>query len=247
MAVKVLAVVPARMESSRFSGKVIHQYRGRPLICYLLDDIRKAKRIDQLVVATDSREIKTALVDYDIEVVTTKSHHRTGSDRANEAARKLGGDIIINIQADNFGLKGTLLDRVINSLKVKPKVEYATLGRRITDEDELFDPNVVKLIADKKDRVLWFSRYPLPYLQNLKKGKHVDQWPFIAHIGVYFFRREALKKFGTWPSSPLEKAESLEQTRILMHEKQIQLFKTTSEVVSVDTKDDLKKLDRIYR
>jgi 3-deoxy-manno-octulosonate cytidylyltransferase (CMP-KDO synthetase) len=247
MAVKVLAVVPARMESSRFPGKVIHQYRGRSLICYLLDDIRKAKQIDQLVVATDSHEIKTALADYDVEVVTTQSHHRTGSDRANEAAKKLGGDIIINIQADNFGLKGTLLDRVINSLKVKPKVEYATLGRRITDEDELFDPNVVKLIADKKDRVLWFSRYPLPYLQNLKKGKYVDQWPFIAHIGVYFFRREALKKFGTWPSSPLEKAESLEQTRILMHEKQIQLFKTVSEVVSVDTKDDLKKLDRIYR
>ena len=247
MAIKVLAVVPARMESSRFPGKVIHPYRGRPLICYLLDDIRRSRKIHQLVVATDSREIKGALADYDVEVVMTKSHHRTGSDRANEAARKVGGDIIINIQADNFGLKGALLDRVINSFKVKHQIEYATLGRQITDEDELFDPNVVKLIADKNDQVLWFSRYPLPYLQNLKKGRHVDQWPFIAHIGVYIFRREALKKFGTWPSSPLEKAESLEQTRILLHEKKIHLFKTQSQVVSVDTKDDLKKLDKLYR
>lgn len=247
MAIKVLAVVPARMESSRFPGKVIHKYRGRPLIWWLLNDIRRSRKIHQLVVATDSREIKAALADYDVEVVMTKSHHRTGSDRANEAARKLGGDIIINIQADNFGLKGALLDRVINSLKVKPKVEYATLGRRITDDNELFDPNVVKLITDKKDQVLWFSRYPLPYLQNFKKGRHVDQWPYLAHIGVYFFRREALKRFGTWPSSPLEKAESLEQTRILLHEKKIQLFRTQTQVVSVDTKEDLKKLDSIYR
>jgi 3-deoxy-manno-octulosonate cytidylyltransferase (CMP-KDO synthetase) len=247
MAIKVLAVVPARMESSRFPGKVLHSFRGRPLICHLLDDIRKSRKIHQTVVATDSSEIKKALADYDVEVVTTKSHHRTGSDRANEAARKVGGDIIINIQADNFGLKGTLLDRVIDSLKVKPKIEYATLGRRITDEDDLFDPNVVKLITDNKDRVLWFSRYPLPYLQNLKKGKHVDQWPFLQHIGVYFFRREALKRYAAWPSSALEKAESLEQTRILLHEKKIQLFRTRSQVVSVDTKDDLRKLDRIYR
>ena len=78
MATKVLAVVPARMESSRFPGKVIHPFRGRPLICYLLDDIRKSKKIHQLVVATDSREIKAALADYDVEVVTTRSHHRTG-------------------------------------------------------------------------------------------------------------------------------------------------------------------------
>ena len=148
---------------------------------------------------------------------------------------------------NNFGLKGALLDRVIKSLKTKPKIEYATLGRRITDDDDLFDPNVVKLITDKKDRVLWFSRFPLPYLQNLKKGSHVDQWPFLEHIGVYFYRREALAKFGKWPSSPLEKAESLEQIRILMHEKQIQLYRTRSEVVSVDTKNDLKKLDNIYR
>ncbi len=115
MPIKVLAVVPARMESSRFPGKVIHPYRGRPLIWYLLNDIRSSRKIHQLVVATDSREIKKALADYDVEVVMTGRHHRTGTDRANEAARKVGGDIIINIQADNYGLKGTLLDRVINS------------------------------------------------------------------------------------------------------------------------------------
>lgn len=247
MPIKVLAVVPARMESSRFPGKVLHKYRGHPLIWHLLNDIRSSRKIHQLVVATDSREIKAALADYDIEVVMTKSHHRTGSDRVNEAARKVGGDIILNIQADCFGLKSALLDRVINSLKVKPKVEFATLGRPITDDNELFDPNVVKLITNKKDQVLWFSRYPLPYLQNVKDGKRVDQWPFMAHIGVYFFKRAALKEFGTWPSSPLEKAESLEQTRILLHEKKIQLFRTESQVVSVDTKDDLKKLDSIYR
>ncbi len=247
MSIKVTAVVPARLMSSRFPGKVICNYRGRPLITYLLDDIRRSRCIHRIIVATDSREIVKALSDYDVEVMITKRHHRTGSDRVSEVARRVGGDIIINIQADNFGLKATLLDRVINHMRINRRVEYATIGRRLTDDEELFDPNTVKLIANKKKEVVWFSRYPLPYLQNLKPGSHVSQHPFIGHIGVYFFRREALRAFGKWSSSALEKAESLEQLRILLHGRRIRLFMTQSNVVSVDTEADLKKLDAVYK
>lgn len=246
MSTMVTAVVPARLESSRFPGKVIHGYRGRPLLMYLLDDLRGSRQIDRLVVATDSREVKAALTDYNVEVVMTSRRHRTGSDRVAEVMREIGGDIIVNIQGDNFGLKGRLLDRVISKMKRSRSIEYATLGRKLTDDDELFDPNVVKLVADKNDRVLWFSRYPLPYLQRAGRSSRVDQWPFIGHIGVYFFRRAALTRFASWKRTKLEKAESLEQLRILENGGQIHLFKTRLHTISVDTRSDLKKLDDLY-
>ena len=117
MSTMVTAVVPARLDSSRFPGKVIHRYRGQPLIKYLLDDLRGSRQIDHLVVATDSPEVRAALADHDVEVVMTSRRHRTGSDRAAEVMRKIGGDIIVNIQGDNFGLNGRLLDRVISKMK----------------------------------------------------------------------------------------------------------------------------------
>ncbi len=246
MSTMVTAVVPARLDSSRFPGKVIHRYRGQPLIKYLLDDLRGSRQIDHLVVATDSPEVRAALADHDVEVVMTSRRHRTGSDRAAEVMRKIGGDIIVNIQGDNFGLNGRLLDRVISKMKRSGSIQYATLGRRLTDDDELFDPNVVKLVADKNDRVLWFSRYPLPYLQRAGRSQRVGQWPFIGHIGVYFFRRAALTRFASWKRTELEKAESLEQLRILENGGQIHLFKTRLRTISVDTRNDLKKLDDLY-
>jgi len=247
MSTKVTAVVPARLESSRFPGKVLHNYRGRPLITYLLKDLRGSRRIDRLVVATDNPKVKAALADYDVEVMMTSLRHCTGSDRVAEVARKIGGDIVVNIQADNFGLKGRLLDRVIESMARRRSISFATLGRRLADDSDLFDPNVVKLVADKRDRVLWFSRYPLPYLQKPKGGGRTAQWPFWGHIGVYFFRLAALKQFASWKRTPLERAESLEQLRILENGGVIQLFRTGARTVSVDSVDDLKKLDGLYR
>jgi len=247
MSTTVTAVVPARLESSRFPGKVLYPYRGRPLLAYLLDDLRGSRQIDRLVVATDSHEVKAALADCGVEVIMTSRRHRTGSDRTAEVMRKIGGDIIVNIQADNFGLNSRLLDRVIEQMKHHRSIQYATLGRRLTDDDELFDPNMVKLLADKQDRVLWFSRYPLPYLQHPKRGRRVSQWPFLGHIGVYFFRRAALGAFATWKRTPLEKAESLEQLRILENGGIMQLFRTRTRTVSVDSVNDLKKLDGLYR
>ena len=243
----VVAVVPARLNSSRFAGKVIFPHRGKPLLTYLLKEIARSKRIGRVVVATDSREVRKALENVEVEVQMTSTRHRTGSDRAAEVVGKIGGDIIVNIQADNFGLKAAVLDRIIDKLIQNRRIEFATIARRIESDAELFDPSVVKVVTGRDGRALWFSRFPLPYLQKTSRGRRVGQFPFYHHIGVYFFRRAALMRFAAWKRTPMEKAESLEQLRILENGHDLTVFKTSMKSVSVDTPRDLKKIDKLYR
>jgi len=180
------------------------------------------------------------------EVIVTSSRHKTGSDRVAEVAERIGGGIIVNIQADNFGLRRAVLERVIEQMKQDRAVRFATLACRVKGDEELFDPNLVKVVLSEKDEALWFSRFPMPYLQGVKNSSRAAQFRFYGHIGVYFFRRAALRAFAMWKRSPLEKAESLEQLRILENGGRIRVFKTTIEPVSVDRPDDVKKLSALY-
>ena len=239
---RVVAVVPARMGSRRFPGKVIYPYRGKPLLFYLLDEVRKSKLIDRLIVATDSQEVRKVLGADGAEVIMTAARHRTGSDRAAEVVQKVGGSIILNIQADNIGLKAPVLDRIIKSMLANRNLPMATLCRRLDTEDELFDPNVVKLVTDRGGDVLWFSRFPIPYLQGFDGTNRAAGFPFLKHVGVYFFRRAALERFASWKRTPLEKAESLEQLRILENGEKIKAFMTRVNSVSVDSPEDLEKI-----
>ena len=239
---RVVAIVPARMGSRRFPGKVIYPFRGKPLLFYLLDEVRKSKLIDRLIVATDSREVRETLAADGAEVMMTAARHRTGSDRAAEVAQNVGGSIILNIQADNIGLKAPVLDRVIEKVKSDRRVQVATLARRIDSEDELFDPNVVKLVTDRGGDVLWFSRFPLPYLQGFVGRHRTAGFPFLKHVGVYIFRQAALRRFASWRRTPLEKAESLEQLRILENGEKIKAYMTRVNSVSIDSPEDLEKI-----
>ena len=247
MASGTLAVIPARLGSSRFAGKIIHPYRGRPLIYYLWHHVRRARLVDHLVIATDSPEIRRAAESFGADVVMTSSRHRTGSDRVAEVAGLFDAGLVINIQGDCIGLKAPLLDRIIERLRDDRSAQYATLVRPIRSDDELFDPGVVKVVTNAAGQALWFSRYPLPYLQNATAGERWRQFRFQGHIGVYFFRRRALRTYAAWTRGPLEKAESLEQMRILENGGTIRTFRTTARIVSVDTPDDLKKIADIYK
>jgi len=242
---KVLAVLPARMGSTRFSGKVLYEFRGKPLLFYVWNRVRKARQIDDLVIATDSTKISKAAKSFGAQVFKTSKRHKTGTDRVAEVAKIIGGDIILNIQADNIGLSPSLLDRVIMQLNKMPTTGCATLVRTIRSDNELFDPNLVKVIADSQMNALWFSRFPLPYLQQVNSGKRFCQYRFLAHIGVYFYRRRTLDWFGSLAQSPLEKAESLEQLRILENGGKIRLFRTKARSISVDRPEDLKKITRL--
>lgn len=247
MAHRVLAVIPARLGSKRFSDKVIYPFNGKPLLFYVHREVSKAKEIDRVVIATDSDRIAAAAKKFGAEIVKTSARHQTGSDRVAEVARKIGGDIIINIQADNFGLKGVVLDRMIRNMKENPRLRFTTLARKVDSDTELFSPDLVKVIVDKDNRALWFSRYPIPYLQNAKKGTRWGQFAYLGHVGVYGFRDRALKEYTSWKRTPLEKAESLEQLRILEHGQPIHVFKTKMDSIEINSPNDLKKLRRIYK
>ena len=244
---EVLGVIPARLGSTRFPGKALFEYKGRPLLYYVWREMSRSKTINRLVIATDSRDIQEAARAFGAEVVLTSRKHRTGSDRAAEVAVRLGGQIVVNVQGDCLGLSAGPVDRAVETLRAAKGVACATLARGIEDDNELSDPNVVKVITDGKQRALWFSRYPLPYLQSPARGAHAKQFPFLAHIGVYVFRRQALMEFAGWRRSPLEKAESLEQLRLMEHGERIIVLKTRSGTVSVDSPADIRKLSRIVK
>lgn len=246
MSRRVVAVIPARLGSTRFPGKVLHPYHGRPLLYHFWKDLG-ASRFDRLAIATDNPEIARAASEFGAEVIMTSRRHRTGSDRVAEAVKRLGGDIIVNIQADNFGLKGSVVAGAVKKMLAEPKTQFATLARTIKEDEQLFDPNVVKVITAPDGRALWFSRYPLPYLQKLKKGRRSAQFKFLEHLGVYIFRRAALEQFTRWKRGALEKAESLEQLRVLENGAIMRVYTTTAKTVGIDSPNDVKRIARIYR
>lgn len=247
MARRVLAVIPARLGSKRFPDKVIYPLNGKPLLSYVHAEILKVKSINRLIIATDNDKIEKAALGFGAEVLRTSKRHRTGTDRAAEVAAKLGGDIVLNIQADNFGVKAAVLDRMIRTMLGDKSIRFATLAHRVTSDAELFDPDLVKLIVDSQSNAIWFSRFPLPFLQSCRTRRRHSQFPFLGHIGIYGFRRRALEQFASWKRTELEKAESLEQLRILENGETIRVFKTTMSSISVNNPNDLKKLKRIYR
>ena len=242
MSTQVIAVIPARLGSRRFKRKVLHPYQDKPLLFYVWDSIRKSRRIDRLLIATDSKEIMAAVSDFGAEAVMTSARLKTGTDRMAEVARRVKGDIYVNVQADNIGLKASVLDRMIDKFKAQKSVGFGTMARRIGSDDELFDPDKVKVIFNRRGEALWFSRFPLPYLQGAVKRNRARQFVFWEHIGIYFMRRPALLQFTRWGRSDLEKAESLEQLRVLENGAKMAVYPTTMKTVSIDSPMDLERL-----
>jgi 3-deoxy-manno-octulosonate cytidylyltransferase (CMP-KDO synthetase) len=238
---KVLAVIPARMQSSRFPGKALANVAGKTLLERLYEEAVRAKMIDRVAVATDSAEVARAVKDFGGEYVMTSSRHRTGTDRTAEAAEKLGGNIIMNIQADHLGVKSVDYDRVIKAMQEDIRIKHATFARKIDSEKVLLDPNRVKLVIGSGEEALWFTRFPIPFLHG-SNGNRVTDYPFYYHVGVYFFRKAALQDFHHQRRTTLEKAESLEQLRILEHGGKIKVFKLKREIYSIDALEDLELL-----
>jgi 3-deoxy-manno-octulosonate cytidylyltransferase (CMP-KDO synthetase) len=152
---------------------------------------------------------------------------------------------VVNIQGDNLGLFGAVLDRVIKSMQGDRSIDYATLATPIDGrkwQEKLYNPNVVKVVEDEQGNAAWFSRYPIPFVREAGNRRRVDVYPFLEHIGVYFFRKSALMEYASWRPGRAERAESLEQLRILENGKRIKLYKTRTPSISVDTEDALRKV-----
>ena len=242
---RVVAIIPARLASKRFPRKVLYPIKDKPLIYYVWRAVGRAKRIDRLFVATDSVEIGRAVNAFGGAVIMTSGRPRNGSERAAEAAAELKADLVVNIQADNLALSGSVLDRVIASMLDDRAIEYATLATPIVGRkwrERLYNPNVVKVVEDEHGNAAWFSRYPIPFIREAGNRRRVELYPFLEHIGVYFFRKTALMEYASWRPGRAERAESLEQLRILENGKRIRLYRTRMPSISVDTEDDLRKM-----
>ena len=238
---KTLAVIPARIESTRFPGKPLALLAGRPILQHVYDAVRRSHRADRIVVATDSDEIAVKAAGFGAEVCRTRADHATGSDRVAEVASRLGlgFDAIVNVQGDQPRLSPDAVQEAIRALALDPMTPVATVAAPDTDRAAYESPHVVKVVCDLEGRALYFSRAPLGGAEDAD-----GTWRFLHHLGVYAFRPEVLGAFASWPESPQERAEKLEQLRLLEHGIRIRVTLVRQVSRGVDTPEDLAALEK---
>lgn len=241
---KVVAVIPARLESTRLPRKVLLPIGGIPLIQYIHNNIMKADLVEDIYVATDSEEIKEVVDSFGGKVIITPSEGiYSGSDRIAHALPSLPHDIIVNVQGDEPFMTGPMIDETIKPMLDEPSLKACTLCRQITRREEFDDPGFVKCVWDVNGYGLYFSRQRIPYPRK-KEGYKIYE-----HLGIYAFRREFLQTFVEWGPTPLEMTEGLEMLRIIEHGEKLKVIQTkedTTYYLSVDTKADLEKANKYH-
>ena len=234
---KVLGVIPARYASTRFEGKALADLLGKPMIQHVYERAGKAKTLDGLIVATDDRRIFEAVKGFGGEVAMT-AEHPTGTDRVAEIASLSDADVLVNVQGDEPLIEPAMIDEAVEPLLKDNCVDLGTLVHRIRSEAEYLNPNVVKVILDKADFALYFSRSPIPYIKSGGFSKDVSIY---RHVGLYVYRRRVLLDFAQRPPALFEVLEGLEQLRFLENGYRMKVVETKYKSVGVDTPEDLAK------
>jgi 3-deoxy-manno-octulosonate cytidylyltransferase (CMP-KDO synthetase) len=233
---RVVAVIPARYQSSRLPGKPLADIAGHPMVEHVYRRAAEARGIDSVLVATDDERIARAVEQFGGKVRMTRADHRTGTDRIAEAVSDLACDVVVNVQGDLPLLEPAMLTELVDPLRTDPTTVMSTLCTQASPE-EYDNPNVVKVVLDRAGNALYFSRSPLPYLRS-----GPPQGGPYKHIGLYGYRRDFLFTFAALPQTPLEQAESLEQLRALEHGYRIRTVITRHTTIEVDTPDDLERV-----
>jgi len=233
---RIVGILPARWGSSRFPGKPLHVLAGKPLIQHVWERCGECARLDALLVATDDERIREAAEGFGARVAMTSPDHPSGTDRIAEA---LGDEPeathAINIQGDEPLIDPALVDDLAAALAEDPALDMVTAANPLASGDPaVADPNVVKVVVDLAGRALYFSRSPLPCFRNAVEGL-----PVLRHKGIYGYRRGFLETFVSWPPSPLERAESLEQLRALEHGASIRVIETDDDSIGLDTPEQV--------
>ncbi len=251
----VVAIIPARYGSTRLPGKPLARIGGKPMIQHVYENAARASALDRVLVATDDRRIEQTVRDFGGEVVMTSKKHASGTDRLAEVARKIKADWIVNVQGDLPFIRAQTIARAVEPLRRDHSLPMGTVCTPIYDEAEWHNPNVVKVIADRRGSALYFSRSPIPYLRGgavdlsgsrVKAASKTRHWGF-RHLGLYVYRRDFLLKFARLRPTPLEQIESLEQLRALAYGYRIFVAKVEERSVEVDTPEDLAKAEAFLR
>jgi len=236
---RALAVLPARIGSTRLARKVLLAETGAPLFVHTQRAVTRCPAIEAVVVATDSEEVRAAAAAAGIEALLTSPEHRSGTDRVHEAAARLGAgfDVIVNVQADEPEIAAEDLTRLVQAF-ADPSVEAATLCAPLADPAELASPTVVKVVRDARGDALYFSRAPVPCRAHARVPAPPDEPLAWRHVGVYAYRPAALALFCSLPHGRLEVAESLEQLRWLESGRRMRVIEAARAPRGIDTAED---------
>ena len=240
---RFVVVIPARYASTRLPGKPLADIAGSPMIVRVAEQAR-ASGAAEVVVATDDQRVQTVVAEHGHDVVMTRADHVSGSDRVMEVAETRGwsdATVIVNVQGDEPLIPPAVIDQVAGLLTGNGQAQVATLCERITEQETIFDPNVVKVVADANGRALYFSRAPIPWdRDHFPDGSADDVW--FRHIGIYAYRAKALASFCALAPGRLESLESLEQLRFLENGVDILIDEACATVpAGVDTPEDLER------
>jgi 3-deoxy-manno-octulosonate cytidylyltransferase (CMP-KDO synthetase) len=236
---KALGIIPARWSSTRFPGKPLHLVVDKPLLRHVWERSRQAKSLDSIIIATDDMRIAQAAFDWGAEVALTSTRHRSGTDRVAEVVRSAKRfAFVVNIQGDEPLIDPRLIDKLVEKLRSDHKVDIITAAHPFTDPTEAESPHQNKVVVDRNNCALYFSRSIIPYPATSRRVR------YLRHQGIYGFRRDALLQFVKWKPSPLERAESLEQLRALENGVKVHVLVTKHGSPGVDTPADVKALEQ---
>ena len=242
-----VVVIPARYASVRLPGKALLRETGKYVVQHVYEQAALASRVDQVVVATDDEGIVRAVESFGGQAVMTSPEHRSGTDRVAEAARSIEADIVVNVQGDEPEIEPAAIDLVIELLERHPSAEVSTLAIALVDRRRILDPNVVKVVLDGHGFALYFSRAPIPASKSYPGFPPGDDRNYLAHVGIYGFRRDFLFRFASLDRSPLERRESLEQLRALEHGHKIIVGVSSYHALGIDTPDDYRRFLERWR
>jgi 3-deoxy-manno-octulosonate cytidylyltransferase (CMP-KDO synthetase) len=243
---KFIGIIPARYASTRFPGKPLALLGGKPVIQHVYEKV--AAVLEAAYVATDDERIYDAVKSFGGQVVMTRTDHKSGTDRIEEAIEKIGGewDVVVNVQGDEPFVAKSQLDTICHCFD-DPTTQIATLGKPFESMEAVQNPNSPKIVVDNMGFAMYFSRSVIPYVRGKEKSSWLTHYPFLKHLGIYAYRKDVLRQITQLPQSSLEIAESLEQLRWLQNGFKIKVGTTDVETVGIDTPQDLERAEEFLK
>jgi 3-deoxy-manno-octulosonate cytidylyltransferase (CMP-KDO synthetase) len=234
---KVIAVIPARLESTRLPRKMLREIGGKPLAVWVYKAVRASALLDDVIIATDSEEILAACRKHSCHARMTSTKHRSGTERVHEISQTVEADVYINVQGDEPMIQAAHIDTLVKLMQ-NEEIPVGTLKTPASPED-IANPNAVKVVTDLNQRALYFSRSTIPYDRD---GSHPK---YFKHLGIYAYRKAPLDRFVRLPESSLERAERLEQLRFLENGIPIYAAESPYDSIGVDTEEDFARVQKL--
>ncbi len=242
--IEVIGIIPARYQSTRFEGKVLADIAGKPMIQHVWEKAKQSLVLDEVIIACDDEKVYSVACGFGAKAVMTAKGHASGTDRIAEVVNPMDVRVIINIQGDEPLINPTIIDNVARVLLEDKAVNMATVMKKIEDPHVINDPHVVKVVVDKNNFALYFSRAPIPFRASNSEVKDVV---YYKHIGLYGYTKDFLFTFKNLAVSNLEKIEKLEQLRVIEEGYKIKVIETKYDTIGVDTPADLEKLKELLK